>query len=123
MSDEKQCDSAVTVELLKQKVVTFLAEREWQQFHDPRTDAMGLSIEAAELLELFLYNHAPYEALAEKREAVEDELADVLTWVLCFASTAKIDLATVLTRKLAKNALKYPIEKAKGNHKKYTDLS
>ncbi len=115
-------DSNSTLANLKNKVDLFLKERDWHQFHDPRTDVMGLSVEVGELMELFLYYKDSHEVVTEKREQVEDELADVFYWVLCFANTTGIDLAQAMEKKMQKNALKYPVEKAKGSRKKYTDL-
>ncbi len=115
-------DTKTTLDGLKKKVDAFLLERDWHQFHDPRADSMGLSVEAAELMELFLYNRDPKVVITEKREAVEDEIADVLTWVLIFANTTGIDLTEALEKKMAKNAAKYPVEKCKGKQNKYNDL-
>jgi NTP pyrophosphatase (non-canonical NTP hydrolase) len=88
-------DSKTTLSDLRQAVDTFLLERDWYQFHSPKIDSMGLVVEAGELLELFLFcqpTDGGQRVLLEKRESVEDELADCFFWVLCFANTASIDL-------------------------------
>jgi len=107
-----------------QKFITFRNERDWQQFHKPKDVALSLALEAAELLELFQWktDEQAAQAYQEDPEKFADELADVVGWVLILAHDLKIDLATALEHKLAKNAAKYPIEKSKGNAKKYTQL-
>ena len=95
-------DAQTTLFECKQAVETFLTERDWHQFHSPKIDSMGLVVEAGELLELFLFcqpNDGGRRVLIEKREFVEDEVADCFFWVLCFANTASIDLAKAVTVK------------------------
>ena len=96
----------------------FRDERDWAQFHNAKDLAAGLSIEAAELLEQFLWKQ-PKEADPAK---VQAELADVLTFALLLAHEQKIDLTQAITQKLAENAVKYPVEKAKGRATKYDEL-
>jgi NTP pyrophosphatase (non-canonical NTP hydrolase) len=106
------------------KYIAFRNERDWQQYHKPKDIALSLVLEAAELLELFQWktDEEIQQALASNKEKLADELADVMAWVLILAHDCKIDLATALENKIAKNAVKYPIEKAKGSSKKYTEL-
>ncbi len=115
-----------TLDELRDLVVRFRDEREWAQFHTPKNLAMGIAIEAAELGELFLWKSdaESAQALADPamRERFEDELADVMIYVLLLSANGKVDLADALRRKLVKNAAKYPVEKARGNAKKYTEL-
>lgn len=115
-----------SLETLKAMVRRFCEERDWDQFHNIKDLSMALSIEAAELMELFRWKDAAQlEALlqnATKKEEVEDELSDILFFILRIAQTSDIDLAKSLERKIAKNALKYPVEKAKGSNKKYNEL-
>jgi len=117
-------DDKVTVASLKELVKKFVQERDWEQFHSPKNVSMGLAIEAAELMELFLYSDEQdsYKRVVDKRQDIEDELADVLHWVLIFSYRNDIDLSSALENKLKKNAQKYPVEKAKGSAKKYTEL-
>ncbi len=104
-----------------QSALSFLEERDWAQFSDLKNRAIDLSVEASEVLELFLWTKD--NTLQEgKEEDLADELADVYYALLLLAHDAKIDLNTALERKLEKSKIKYPIEKAKGNSKKYTDL-
>lgn len=96
----------------------FRDERDWAQFHNAKDLAAGLSIEAGELLEQFLWKQ-PKEADPAK---VQAELADVLIFALLLAHEQKIDLTQAITQKLAENAAKYPVEKAKGRAAKYDEL-
>lgn len=96
----------------------FRDERDWAQFHNAKDLAAGLSIEASELLEQFLWKQ-PKEADPAK---VQAELADVLIFALLLAHEQKIDLTQAITQKLAENAAKYPVEKAKGRATKYDEL-
>ena len=96
----------------------FRDERDWAQFHNAKDLAAGLSIEAGELLEQFLWKQ-PKEADPAK---VQAELADVLIFALLLAHEQKIDLTQAITQKLAENAVKYPVEKAKGRATKYDEL-
>lgn len=96
----------------------FSQERDWDQFHNPKDLALALSIEASELLEAFLWKQ-PEEA---KREKVKEELADVINYALLIASKYGFDVAEIVREKLANNALKYPVEKAKGVATKYNEL-
>jgi dCTP diphosphatase len=109
---------------LRDKLRQFAAERDWDQFHSPKNLAMALSVEAAELLEHFQWlSDAESAALApETRVKVREELADVLLYLIRLADKLDIDLATAAADKLSINAQKYPIQKARGSSKKYTEL-
>ena len=102
----------------------FAAERDWDQFHAPKNLAIALSVEASELLEHFQWmrdedsgNLAP-----DVRARVGEELADILLYLVRLADKLGIDLVDAARAKLASNALKYPVDKARGTSKKYTDL-
>lgn len=103
---------------------TFRDQRDWKQFHNPKDMAVSLTLEAAELLELMQWkNGAELESfLRDHREKLEDELSDVLYWVLMLAHDHDIDLKKAFARKIKKNEKKYPIHKARGRAKKYTEL-
>jgi NTP pyrophosphatase (non-canonical NTP hydrolase) len=105
------------------KIKTFCEERDWDQYHNPKDLAIGISTEAAELLDLFRFknNEEIQDTVINRRELIEDELADVLFFVLRFAQTNDIDLKKALENKMAKNAVKYPVDKVKGNNKKYNE--
>lgn len=109
---------------ITEKIRQFRDERDWMQFHNPKDLAAALSIEASELLEQFLWK-TPSECeqrIAEKREAIEDEVADIAVYLFEFADNLGIDLVDAMERKMAKNAAKYPVEKAKGSNAKYSEL-
>lgn len=109
---------------LTQKFIKLRDEREWKQFHNPKDEAADIAIEASELLELFVWKK-PEElekVLKEKREQVEQELADIFISALLFAHDAGIDVKKVVERKIDLIAQKYPVEKSKGKNVKYTEL-
>ncbi|MDL2341847.1 MAG: nucleotide pyrophosphohydrolase [Patescibacteria group bacterium] len=107
----------LTLANLQQRISNLVSERDWDQFHSPKNLAIALSNEVAELLELYMWSDEP-----RKPEEVDKELADVLYYVLLFASKTKIDVLQALSEKLAETEVKYPVEKFKGNAKKYSDL-
>ena len=109
---------------LTRLMLQFRDERQWAQFHNPKDVALSLALEAAELLELMQWKSGPelLEHLKANRELLADELADVLGWVLVLAHDQGIDLSVAVKEKLIKNAAKYPVEKARGVAKKYTEL-
>ena len=101
---------------------SFCAERDWDQFHSPKDLAIGIATEAGELLEIFRFMSAKQQAAllagGETREHIEDELADVVFFVLRFAQMNGIDLGRALERKMAKNARKYPADQCRGDNRK-----
>lgn len=101
-----------------QELIKFRDARDWAQFHNPKDLALALNIEAGELLENFLWK-APEQA---KKENVKEELADVLAYAFLIAEKYNLDVKGIVLEKIKKNAEKYPVEKAKGSAKKYTDL-
>jgi NTP pyrophosphatase (non-canonical NTP hydrolase) len=114
------------LEKLSELVDNFCEERDWKQFHNIKDLAMGLSIEASELLQIFLWKDSKeVEALLDtpnKREDIEDEVADVLFFLLRIAHLNNIDLQMALEKKIIKNELKYPVSKFKGSNKKYNEI-
>lgn len=109
---------------LQQALRQFAADRDWGQFHTPKNLATALSIEAAEVLEHFqwLTDEQSRSLTPEVREKVGHEIADVFLYLLQLADQLEIDPLKVAADKLALNADKYPVEKAKGSSKKYTEL-
>ena len=109
---------------LTRRVLHHRDERQWGQFHTPKELAISLCVESAELLSLIQWKSPEQVELvvSAKRAEVQDELADVLHSVLLLASDLRIDMGDALERKLAKDALKYPVDKAKGRNVKDTDL-
>jgi dCTP diphosphatase len=119
-------DSSTTVAEIKTRVLAFARERDWEQFHAPKNLSMALAAEAGELMEHFLWAtpEASRTVVADpaKRARIEEELADVVIYALEFANMTGIDVAAVIEKKMAANAAKYPVEKAKGRSDKYTEL-
>ena len=108
---------------LRNRINAFVTERDWAQFHTPKNLAMAMIVEAAELVEQFQWD-TPQESqqlTPEKREAVAHELADTFVYLLRLAEVLQIDLIDAANKKIALNALKYPVEKARGNNAKYTE--
>ena len=101
---------------LKKELLMFQKERDWKKFHTPENLAKSISIEAAELLE-----HFQWQKEYDEKE-VADELADVLIYCLYMADAMDFDVKEIILNKMKKNAIKYPIDKSKGNAKKYTEL-
>ena len=114
-------DGATTITDLKALVRQFVEERAWQPFHSPKNLAMGIAVEAAELMECFLWLDlaASHEAAKEpkQREAIADEMADVFCYLLNLSNVLGIDLSEALRAKMVKNALKYPAEQYRGKYK------
>ena len=117
-------DEQVTLEELKNKVKEFCEKRDWDQFHNPKELAIGISTEANELLQIFRFKSEEDMKKvmgSDKRIEVEEELADVLYFVLRFAQMNNIDLSSAVSNKIEKNDKKYPAEKVKGCNKKYDE--
>jgi dCTP diphosphatase len=112
-------DDTTTVAALREAMRRFVADRNWEPFHSPKNLSMGAAVEAAELMEHFLWvdNDASRQVVqdANKLAAVADEMADVACYLLALSNTLGIDLSTAILAKLAKNALKYPAEKYRGH--------
>ena len=112
------------IDNLRNQLRTFAADRDWDQFHSPKNLASALAVEAAELLENFQWlteaesQQLPPEALA----AVRAEVADVLLYLIRISDKLGIDLIAAANAKIVLNAKKYPVDKARGNSKKYTEL-
>ncbi len=113
-------DASTSIEDLKRTVARFVQERDWEQFHSPKNIAISIAIEAAELMEVFQW--APEgESLelsqkTEVRAKIDEELADVLIYCLSLANRTGIDVSQVVQRKLARNAVKYPVEQFRGRY-------
>ena len=103
---------------IQEKLQKFTQDRDWDQFHNPKDLAIALSIEASELLEVFLWKD-PSQVNVEQ---VKEELADVFNYAFLLASKMNLDVQQIVEAKIEKNAEKYPVDKSKGNAKKYTEL-
>ena len=112
------------LEGLRRKLREFSAAREWDQFHSPKNLAMALAAEAGELLEVFqwLTEEGSRNLELRAQAAVREEIADVLLYLVRLGDVLGIDPLAAAADKLAENARKYPVDKARGNARKYTDL-
>lgn len=114
-------DESTTIQNLKEVVSKFVEDREWQKFHTPRNLAESLSLEAAELLEIFQWTSEIGEPVRHDnriKTRLEEELADILIYSISLANVARIDVAKAFFRKMKKNALKYPTRRYKGTYSK-----
>ncbi|MFA5857585.1 MAG: nucleotide pyrophosphohydrolase [Elusimicrobiota bacterium] len=109
---------------ITKKIIEFRTKRDWKQFHNPKDVALSLVLEATEVLEHFQWknNEEIEKYVIQHKDAIGDELADVLYWVLLMSHDLKIDILIALAKKLKKNQTKYPVRKSKGKHTKYTQL-
>jgi NTP pyrophosphatase (non-canonical NTP hydrolase) len=111
-------DDVTTVGELRQAWARFVSVREWDQFHSPKNLSMALAAEAAELMEHFLWvdNDASRAVAADpaRREEIADEIADVSGVIFALCNALGLDLSEIVRRKMAKNELKYPVEKCRG---------
>lgn len=120
-------DDTTRLSELKASVQAFARERDWEQFHSPKNLSMALAAEAAELMEHFLWadSESSRRLMLErpdKAQKIKEEIADVIIYCLEFANVTGIDVARAIEAKMALNAEKYPVEKAKGKSLKYTEL-
>ena len=105
-------------------VIRFRDERDWKKFHNPKDLAISISIEANELLQHFQWVNGDdvWRVARSRREEIAEEMADILIYLLYLADVMGIDVERAFLRKVEKNAERYPVEKAKGVAKKYTEL-
>jgi dCTP diphosphatase len=111
------------IDTLVARIRAFRDERDWMQFHNPKDMAAAISIEAAELQEIFLWKLSSdsVQIAAAEKKRVQEEVADIAIYLLELADNLDIDLIGAVNAKLAKNATKYPVAQARGNSKKYTE--
>lgn len=109
-------DATATVGALREPVRQFVRARDWERFHTPRELATAISIEASELLEIFLWKTStPAEVLSDEgREAAVEELADIVIYGLSLADALRVDLSDAVVAKLEKDEAKYPVERFRG---------
>jgi NTP pyrophosphatase (non-canonical NTP hydrolase) len=119
-------DQETNIHTLKEKIRKFCEDRDWDQFHNAKDLAIALIIENAELLEHFRWkSDKEIKEMFDdkvKKENIEDEMADVLYFLVRIAQKYNIDLSEALERKMAKNEKRYPVDKSRGSNKKYTEL-
>ena len=106
------------------RILKFRDDRDWKQFHNAKDMALSLSLEAGEVLEHFQWKNGVEldEYIKKNKEEIGEELADVLHWILLMSNDLGIDIVSALSKKIEKNEQKYPKEKSKGKHTKYTEL-
>jgi len=104
-----------------EQVLKFRDDRNWRQFHNPKDLALSISLEAAELLEVFQWSGAD-TVCTEKKDKIKEELADVLNYCILMADVCDLDMDEIVQEKIKRNNEKYPVEKAKGSSKKYNEL-
>lgn len=117
--------SGVTeLDSLREQLRVFAAQRDWDQFHSPKNLSMALSVEAGELLEVFQWitEEQSRSLSPEVQAAASEEIADVLLYLIRLSDVLGIDPIAAANRKILANAGKYPVDKARGNSKKYTEL-
>jgi len=124
MTPSHSIERPASLEALRDALRQFASERDWNQFHSPKNLAIALSVEAAELLEHFQWMpEADSAVLAPEQHAkVREEVADVLLYLIRLADKLDIDLLPAAAEKIEVNRRKYPVEKARGSSKKYTEL-
>ena len=106
------------MEEIKEKLIDFRNERDWEQFHNSKDLAMAINIEAGELLELFLWKNSS----EVDKERVKEELADVFAYAFLLADKYNLNVKKIVLDKIKLNAEKYPVDKSKGSAKKYNEL-
>ena len=103
------------------EIIKFRDDRDWKQFHNPKDLAISLSLEAAELLEVFQWSAEDLQC-AEKIDKIKEELADVVNYCVLMADVCGLDLDEIVLEKIKRNNEKYPVELAKGKKDKYNEL-
>jgi NTP pyrophosphatase (non-canonical NTP hydrolase) len=109
------------IQKLVESLIKFRDEREWSKFHDSKNLAVAISIEGAELNEIFLWKNVEQSENVDK-EKIKEELADIFVYNLLLTDKLGLNMVDIVKDKMEKNAIKYPIEKAKGTAKKYDQL-
>jgi dCTP diphosphatase len=124
MSISPSGERLASIEEIRGALRRFASDRDWDQFHSPKNLAIALSVEAAELLEHFQWTPEADSAVLvpEQHSKVREEIADVLLYLIRLADKLDIDLLAAATDKIQLNAAKYPVDKARGSCKKYTEL-
>ncbi|MCX6354634.1 MAG: nucleotide pyrophosphohydrolase [Candidatus Aureabacteria bacterium] len=111
-------DAATTVARLKRQVALFIKERDWEQFHSPKNLSMSISIESAELMEIFQWMEVSEarskSSLPKMRAKIEEEIADISIYILSLCHALGLDLSSCIVSKIKKNRKRYPVEKCKG---------
>ena len=115
----------LNLDIIKEKLKQFSKERDWEQYHSPKNLAMALSVEVAELVEIFQWSNDGGIKEVENeqtRKEIEEEIADIFNYLVKFVDLMDIDLEKISLEKIQKNDEKYPVDKSKGNSEKYNKL-
>ena len=115
----------LNLDIIKEKLKQFSKERDWEQYHSPKNIAMALSVEVAELVEIFQWSNDGGIKEVENeqtRKEIEEEIADIFNYLIKFVDLMDLDLEKISLEKIQKNDEKYPVEKSKGNSEKYNKL-
>lgn len=124
--NDKAVSGEITVESLTERLIAFRDERDWRQFHSLKDLIVSLNLEASELLELTQWkSEADFEVASNDegvKAGISEECADVLLYLLLIAERCDMDLLAAASKKIDRNAQKYPVEKARGSARKYTEL-
>jgi dCTP diphosphatase len=120
----KMSKNTETLESLADRVRKFSQDRDWDQFHSPKNLSMALSVEAAELMEIFQWSSQKESKNPSEKQldSIKEEVADIAIYLIRIADILDIDLPSTIAEKIKSNDAKYPIDKSKGSSKKYTDL-
>lgn len=103
------------------QILKFRDDRNWKQFHNPKDLAISISLEAAELLEVFQWSGTD-TVCENKLDKIKEELADVAIYTVMMADSCGLDLDEIIMNKMKRNSEKYPVEKAAGSSRKYTEF-
>ena len=111
------------IQELTKKVITFRDKRDWKQFHNPKDLALSITLEAAEILEHFQWKSKEEieEYVKTQKKDISDEIADVIKYILMMCHDLDIDITAAVLSKMKEDEKKYPVEKVRGSHKKYTE--
>ena len=113
----------VNLKKIKDKLIKFSKERDWEKFHTPKNLAMALTVEVSELLEIFQWSlDGGQDVIENSKEEIESEIADIFNYLVKLVDLLDIDLEKIALKKIDLNSKKYPIEKSKGKFLKYTEL-
>jgi dCTP diphosphatase len=119
-------DQSTTIAALKKRVKKFVDDRDWAKYHNPKDVAVSITIEAAELVEIFQWvKDTEQDKITQdsaKMQKLKDELADVMIYCVSLANVLDIDIGQAVLQKIAKNEGKYPVDRIKGNYRKYKEL-
>ena len=118
-----QMKEIVNLKKIKDKLIKFSKERDWEKFHTPKNLAMALTVEVSELLEIFQWSlDGGQDVIESSKEEIESEIADIFNYLVKLVDLLDIDLEKIALKKIDLNSKKYPIEKSKGKSLKYTEL-